>query len=105
MGNEPNSTPGSASPRCACSAPEYKIEHVRDLLAVPEDRLDACLEELKDYLALAREMQELTKVVGEIVGADGSSTIGAFTWIDDGKHERTVRIQTKIEGPNEMRVR
>lgn len=93
-------TAGSGYAGPAGSAPRYEIERVSDFLKVPQDRIADCLAEFKEFLGLAHEMQDVTKAVGEVVGADGSCEIGPFTWIDDGKKTRSVTIQTVIEKQN-----
>ncbi len=58
----------------------YRIEHVRDFLTVPPERLDACLSEFKVFLALTRTVPtSLFKV-------------NAFEWIDDGKTNVDIKI-------------
>lgn len=82
------------------SATHYKIDCVADFLAVPVDRIDDCLAEFKDFLGLARDMKELTKTLGEVIGADGTSEVEGFTWIDDGKRDKSVTIKTIVEKHN-----
>jgi hypothetical protein len=77
----------------------YQIEHVRDFLSVPEDRIDACLEEFKEYLGMARDMMSLVKTFGEVVGEEATGDVGAFVWIDDGKKDRTVTIKVTPTTP------
>ena len=72
---------------------KYKIEHVRDFLKVPETRQAECLQEFADFLDTARTVSELIAVAGEVVGSPNlGNEIGSFTWIDDGKRNRTIRI-------------
>jgi len=78
-----------------CSAPQYRIGHVRDFLAVPEDRLSDCLTEFADFLGLARDTLEMVKTIGEIVGEDAGGEVGAFTWVDDGARNKTVRLHVQ----------
>jgi len=65
---------------------EYRIEHVRDLLAVPEDKLDACLADMRDWVTRARWH---TALIYDLVRAVGEELIehpcAGFVWIDDGK--------------------
>ena len=69
----------------ACSAPRYEIEKVQDFLKVPEDRLDACLAEFRDYLEIVRSLSELAKITGELLGAKQTdTTAGCLNWCDDG---------------------
>jgi hypothetical protein len=84
-----------AYPPAPGSAPEYVIATVGDFLKVPEDRQADCLTEFADFLGVARGIVELASIAGEIVGADASAQIGPFTWIDDGKNNRTIRIHSQ----------
>ena len=84
-----------AYPPATGSAPEYVIATVSDFLKVPEDRQADCLTEFADFLGMARVIVELASIAGEIVGADAAAQIGPFTWIDDGKKNRTIRIHAQ----------
>ena len=78
--------------------PSYEIKTVQDFLLVPEDRLEACLTEFRDYLEYARDIAELAKLAGEIIGAkETQTTVGSFNWTDDGLRKGTIRIETKVE--------
>jgi hypothetical protein len=84
-----------AYPPAPGSASEYVIATVVDFLKVPEDRQADCLAEFADFLGVARGIVELASIAGEIVGADAAAQIGPFTWIDDGKKNRTIRIHAQ----------
>ena len=65
---------------------------------MPEERLEACLTEFRDYLEYARDIIELAKLTGELVGAKETKTsVGSFNWTDDGIREGTIRVETKVE--------
>jgi hypothetical protein len=70
----------------------YRIETVSDFLKVPPERQHGCLEEFADFLDTARCVAEMLSIVGDVVGVDPQTQIGAFVWIDDGKRDRTVTI-------------
>jgi hypothetical protein len=93
--------PGKDSPRsCAAagSAPKYEIKTVQDFLKVPEDRLEECLKEFRDYLDIARSVSKLVKATGELLGAKGTEAeVGCFNWCDDGIRKGTLRLETKVE--------
>jgi hypothetical protein len=94
---------GGCSARPACSAPEYRIATVQDFLKVPEDRLDECLKEFRDYLDIARSVTELAKAAGELLGAKETETeVGCFNWCDDGIRNGTLRLETKVEQNGEV---
>jgi hypothetical protein len=102
---EPNNSPPTSSPKTdnenfsLCdNFPTYQIDHARDFLQVPEDRLSQCLVEFADFLALARELNHLVEAVGKTVGlAEECGEVGAYTWTDDGKLNRVVSIGVKGE--------
>ena len=76
---------------------EYKIVNVTDFLDVPEDRIDDCLTEFKPFLEYMRPMIALAKMGAESLGQDPEEALKvmAFTWIDDGKTDVTIRVQTE----------
>jgi len=53
---------------------EYKIKTMLDFLQVPDDKIDACLEDFKHCLRLWK-----------ILPHDTLKPTGEFTWVDDGK--------------------
>jgi hypothetical protein len=56
---------------------EYRIEHVRDLLAVPEDKMDACLADLRLWVKHVRDIGWTAKLMFVFNEA--------FIWVDDGQ--------------------
>ena len=73
--------------------PQYTIQTVGDFLKVPEDRLDACLEEFKTFLEQGRAFMEMANALAGILGADKSqNAVKGFVWIDDGEKNVTIRI-------------
>lgn len=76
---------------------EYRIETVADFLNVPEDRIEDCLKEFADFIELSRAMLQAASFMAQIMGIEDKSKIGAYTWIDDGKKEKTVRFQSPSE--------
>jgi hypothetical protein len=85
-----NGKTGSGFAAATCSPARYVISHVSDLEKVPADRLEACLRELKDFVETARAARELVTALAELTGASSAMKIGDFTWIDDGKNEKTI---------------
>ena len=84
---------GDSSATHGSAPPSYEIKTVQDFLLVPEDRLEACLTEFRDYLEYARDIAELAKLAGEIIGAkETQTTVGSFNWTDDGLRKGTIRI-------------
>ena len=73
--------------------PQYTIQTVGDFLKVPEDRLDACLEEFKTFLDQSRAFMEMANALAGIMGADKlKNAVKGFVWIDDGEKNVTIRI-------------
>ena len=73
--------------------PQYTIQTVGDFLKVPEDRLDACLEEFKTFLEQGRAFMEMANALAGILGADKlKNAVKGFVWIDDGEKNVTIRI-------------
>lgn len=94
MNNNSEAPPISSEPQFK----SYKIEHVRDLLQIPPERIDACLDELKDYLAVARIVLAAAKVLEEahdVKIKPEDVSVGGFEWTDDGLREGAVRFIPK----------
>lgn len=75
----------SSTPEQAAPAPRYVIATVDDFLKVPEDRIRDCLLEFADYLNIVRWATEAASGLCDVEA-------GPFTWIDDGKQDRTIGI-------------
>jgi hypothetical protein len=78
---------------------EYRIEHVRDLLAIPEDRLDACFADMRAWVTL---MQVILPEVESMIRSAGIVTTqpvcNGFVWVDDGKPGCSgIRLEIKQE--------
>jgi hypothetical protein len=66
---------------------QYEIKTMLDFLQVPDDKIDACLEDFKHCLQLWR-----------IMPLDVMQPTGEFTWVDDGKRGLSgVRINANGE--------
>jgi hypothetical protein len=81
--------------------PEYKIEHVKDFLLVPRDRLSQCLIEFRHFLDICHASTDFANSIGDAIGASGpivkSLDIIKFVWIDDGELNKTVKVITTQE--------
>lgn len=55
---------------------EYKINNIEDFTNVPDDRLDDCLIDFKQYIILLKEFKKEDK-----------NLKSEFIWIDDGEHK------------------
>lgn len=80
---------------------EYLIAHITDLITIPDDRLDACLDGLKDSIRAVRlsitagivnaEEQQNIKFTDEDKKLFVREVFGSVTWIDDGENTQEVR--------------
>jgi len=85
------------------SGAKYPIANLIDLLAIPEDRLKACLEELPHALAAVRPVIELTKAMYDAAelpytDADLLAIIAKFEWVDDDKGNVDTNVKFVAEG-------
>ena len=65
---------------------EYRIEHVRDLLAVPEDRLAACLADMRHWVIQMRHLDCIMESLGDLHKIKITEIIKeGFIWVDDGE--------------------
>ena len=71
----------------------YEIRHINDIFSVPEDRFDDFLVDLKSFYTLAKPMCDLVDTTAQTVGLNVSTMPESFTWIDDGKHDATIRFK------------
>ena len=72
----------------------YQLKTLRDILEIPEDRMDAFLPELKMWHQQAHAWRELLAATAEASGIAGEIevTTQGMTWIDDGKHDITINL-------------
>lgn len=80
---------------------EYVIAHIADLITIPDDRLNACLDGLKDSIRAVRlgitaaivsaEEQQNLKFTDEDKKLFVRELFGSVTWIDDGEDTQEVR--------------
>lgn len=68
----------------------YRLVYIADLLQLPPDRIQDCLNELIPHL------QDLQKLKGDLsdAGVDDLS-VGGITWTDDGKDEVKVKLELR----------
>ena len=71
----------------------YDIRTVRDLLAVPAERREDCLSELRTWLAIHDHVDTLIGVPG--------AWDGVFQWVDDGRRDMKIQITVRPEVPSE----
>jgi len=78
-------------------ASEYKIKTIQDFITVVNrDNLDNLVTDFKNFLGLSLVYRELKKEI-EIPDVTIELKEDVFNWIDDGKNEVTMNIETKIK--------
>ena len=65
---------------------EYRIEHVRDLLAIPEDKLAACCADMRHWAMQMRHLDTIMESLGDLYKIKITEIIQeGFVWVDDGE--------------------
>ena len=77
--------------------PTYTLRTVGDFLAVPVDRLDACLADFRDSIEAAKGIREAVVAITEQEHGPGCVgpevlALNAWTWTDDGERKMNVRF-------------
>lgn len=79
------------------AAPTYVIRNLRDMSAIPADRIDAFLADLRTALMLAKGAEALGDAFAKSIDPDVSATneLDELEWVDDGAGNV---IEMNIEG-------
>ena len=77
---------------------EYKITSLKDLLNIPVDRVDDCLDELKDGLKLIHAQMAAFEI------PVGDAVFDSFTWNDDGAKDMTSNAHFSCGGVIQVKV-
>jgi len=89
-------------------ADEYTIRTVADFAKIPEDKLQECLADFVQFLAMIRCSAEINQAMKiALVLPEGSVNLetDVFHWIDDGKRElSTVAFVVKETGKEIGRI-
>lgn len=74
---------------------EYTLRALSDLAKIPADRLDVCLEEVKEWVEIMRQHADFEKLMKEA----GAETFAIMIWVDDNKpgataleYQHTIRV-------------
>jgi len=78
---------------------QYIVEKITDILAIPEDKFDDFLVDLRAYYQLGCSVPNLIDEISNTMGVKTQTIPQKMVWIDDGKHEARVTIKT-MEGKN-----
>ena len=76
--------------------PSYTMTTVADFLAVPEDRIDACLSEFATFLRVAPHHVALLESVSDALVGEGAikfPLVNKFQWVDDGERNFTATVE------------
>lgn len=77
---------------------EYKIACLKDFLNIPADRIDSCLDELKEGLKLMHASMALGELnLNEV-------SFEEFTWKDDGAKNITQNMEFACGGVVQVKV-
>ena len=65
---------------------EYRIDRVRDLLAVPRGKMDACLADMRLWVMQMRHLDSIMESLGDLYKIRITEIIKeGFIWVDDGQ--------------------
>ena len=77
----------------------YEINTIQDIFnCVTKDNLDNFMIDLRCVIETYIAFRDLTKTIGEVEGLPpelAKIKSEGYTWIDDGKHEKTLKISSK----------
>lgn len=76
---------------------QYDIEKITDIFAIPEDKFDEFLVDLKAYYQFGKSLPPLLEGLAKVGGVDTTVAPQGMTWIDDGKHNANVKLTTAKE--------
>lgn len=77
--------------------PQY-FRTVTEMHAVPAEKIDAFVEDLRLWLHMHRELDATMAELGAFAGiVKITSPTDAFGWLDDGKHDASIRITMHAE--------
>lgn len=72
----------------------YTIERITDIFEIPEDRFKDFLTDFESYYRIGLPMADLIKVAAEAGGIEVEVLPMKMVWVDDGKHDVTLKIST-----------
>ena len=69
---------------------EYTINHISDILDIPEEKFDHFLIDLKSCYEASKNMREIMLVCGD--KQSNEEFLKEIVWIDDDKHDGKIQI-------------
>lgn len=73
----------------------YKIDKITDIFEIPKDKFDDFLVDFRAYYETGHDMAQLLTITGEVLKTPVEVIKGGMTWIDDERHDISVKISTK----------
>lgn len=73
----------------------YEIEKITDIFQIPEEGFDDFLVDLRAYYSFGKHMTALIDEVAAVGGVKTKTVPQKFTWIDNGKHDATIKLVLK----------
>lgn len=70
---------------------------VTEMRGVPSEKIDHFCEDLRLWLHMHAQIAELQAAIGGIAKINITSPVDTFGWIDDGRHDVTIRVKTLEE--------
>jgi len=70
----------------------YELRLMADMLAIPEDRFDEFLIDLKKWHIVAKGFDDLFKAVSDVAGEKVPKDYMIMRWTDDSIHSGPVKI-------------
>jgi hypothetical protein len=80
----------------------YKIEKITDIFEIPRDRFDDFLVDFKAYYEAGFDIAELLTVTGKALKIPAEVVKGGMTWIDDGRNDIKIQIDTAHTALNKL---
>lgn len=72
---------------------EYKIQQITDIFTIPEDKFADFIVDFKAYYHYGKHLTNLIDTVAKTQGIDTQTIPQYMTWIDDGKHDASIRLK------------
>lgn len=71
----------------------YELKQFNDFLKIPPDRLETCLNEFKEVVALASAANLMALAMGDTKGVE----FRGMVWNDDGEKNLDIKITVETE--------
>ena len=75
---------------------QYEIKTIEDFFKIPDNRIDDCLDEFKEFISIVKPVVSLANTISDATKTQRAEII-KFTWIDDGKRNKKIIINNIIQ--------